>query len=146
MLVKKLEEIPNGSISCHYSSHSEQHLSYWEALSAWKKNRVLLNVCCHCWPSVIRSDFNTLFSLIDFSLPQTVLNEILFFFFFLHQRQLPNNERLMSQCIRRNAVFETWVWAICQQLPEFGCKRHACVHNRMCSRHMLSCSQVTHLL
>lgn len=45
----------------------------------------------------------TLFSLIDFSLPQIVLNEILFF---LHQWQLPNNESLISQCIRRHSVYE----------------------------------------
>lgn len=38
------------------------------------------NVCCHCLPPVIQSDFNTPFRLIDFRLPQTVWNEILFFF------------------------------------------------------------------
>lgn len=45
----------------------------------------------------------TLFSLIDFSLPQIVLNEILFF---LHQWQLPNNKSSISQCITRHGVYE----------------------------------------
>lgn len=74
-----------------------------------KKKGVLLSVCCHCRSSVIRSNFNTPFSLIDFSLPQIVLNEILLsvslahFFspFLLHHWQLSNNESWMSQCIRR---------------------------------------------
>lgn len=50
----------------------------------------------------------TLFSLIDFSLPQIVSNEILFF---LHQWQLPNNESSISQCI--------WMHGVCE-MPGLG--------------------------
>lgn len=80
----------------------------------------------------------TLFSLIDFSLPQIVLNEILFFF--LHQWQLPNNEGSISQCIRRHGVCEMlglgYMSAAARILIEqayiFTCAADACspVHTR----------------
>lgn len=136
------ERIDRLPLSCH----SQQHLNHWEALSALKK-RALINLCCHCWSSVIRSNFNTLFSLIDFSLPQIVLNEISFIFFSLSLSSISGNYPAMSTWCRGvldGVVFvKTRVWG---SLTAARYGKHACVHNHMWSRHMPARSEaVAHL-
>lgn len=72
---------------------------------------VLLHVCCHCWSSVIRSNINTLFSRIDFSLPQTVLNEILFSFFFSIRGHYPTM-RAWCHSVLGGMVFVKYAFGI----------------------------------
>lgn len=95
-----------GSIGCHYPGHTEQHLSHWAALSAQKKKGALFHVCCHCWSSVIRSNFNHTIQPHWFQFTTDCVEWNIVLFFFLHQWQLPNNESSISQCIRRHGVCE----------------------------------------